>query len=149
MSQSGLSAVTRRTGQISTRNFVELCAQGREQKCKSGWRACRAVQEPLGEAQEFGTGGERPSPIRGTPLVRIRSPGGGLQFRFLSGTTTLRISEKALGFFFFLIFQRNSNLKHKRSLSLAILTLHWLFKKSRGRNCPLWAHLKCSALICR
>lgn len=69
MSQSGRSAVTRRTGQISTRNFVDLCAQGRAQKCKSGRRACRgAVQEPVGEAQEFGTRLEAPIPHPGNPV---------------------------------------------------------------------------------
>lgn len=34
MSQWGRGVVTRRTGQISTRNFVDFPAQGRAQKCK-------------------------------------------------------------------------------------------------------------------
>lgn len=36
MSQWGRGAVTRRTGQISTRNFVDFPAQGQAQKCKPG-----------------------------------------------------------------------------------------------------------------
>lgn len=69
----------------------------------------------------------------------------GCSSEFFPGNRFKNLRESAWIF----IFQQNINLNHKHSFSFANLTLHWLLKISRGRNCPLWAHLKCSASICR
>jgi hypothetical protein len=98
MSQWGRGAVTRRTGQISTRNFVDLPAQGRAQKCKPGRRACRAVQEPAGEALEFGArrGAPAAQPPAGQPGLASSSALEGIGSPMSLRAIASRSAEEAL-----------------------------------------------------
>lgn len=103
MSQWGRGAVTRRAGQISTRNFVEFPAQGRAQKCKPGRRACTAVQEPAGEAQEFGAWRGAPAaqpPPRGAQIRVLRAAEGAAGPGPLRAAAS-RTAEDAFLIFFF------------------------------------------------